>query len=94
MSTEAPVCSCTILISLSILGFRTTIIIAYACTAVYLSLSLPKKFMPYLEKQVKKFVSGYTALREMGFSSVNVADALFMYENDTNKALAHCLSGS
>lgn len=50
--------------------------------------------MPYLEKQVKKFVSGYTALREMGFSSVNVADALFMYENDTNKALAHCLSGS
>ncbi|KAK4802573.1 hypothetical protein SAY86_000776 [Trapa natans] len=42
--------------------------------------------------KVKKFVSGYTALREMGFSSANVFEALFMYDNDTNKALAHCLS--
>ncbi|KAK4792118.1 hypothetical protein SAY86_022553 [Trapa natans] len=41
--------------------------------------------------KVKKFVSGYTALREMGFSSANVSEALFMYDNDTNKALAHCL---
>ncbi|PKI63465.1 metacaspase-1B-like [Punica granatum] len=42
--------------------------------------------------KVKGFVNGYTALREMGFSSSTVAEALFMNNNDTNKALAHCLS--
>ncbi|KAL2550571.1 Ubiquitin-associated/translation elongation factor EF1B protein [Forsythia ovata] len=44
--------------------------------------------------KVKEFVNGYTLLQEMGFSSNSVADALFMYENDTDKALAHFLNGA
>lgn len=53
-----------------------------------------ENFMSCLEKQVKEFVNGFTALREMGFPPGSVAEALFMCDNDTNKALAHCLSGS
>ncbi|CAM8944828.1 hypothetical protein QQ045_014770 [Rhodiola kirilowii] len=44
--------------------------------------------------KVKEFVEGYNCLREMGFSSNNVAEALVMYDNDTDKAIAHFLSGS
>ncbi|XP_047325599.1 uncharacterized protein LOC124929312 isoform X2 [Impatiens glandulifera] len=44
--------------------------------------------------KVKEFVNGYTLLREMGFSSKNVSEVLIMYENDTDKALAHFLNGS
>lgn len=44
--------------------------------------------------QVQEFVNGYTLLREMGFSSNSVAEALLMYDNDTDKALAHFLSSS
>ncbi|KAI3458056.1 hypothetical protein Pfo_014719 [Paulownia fortunei] len=42
--------------------------------------------------KVKEFANGYTLLREMGFSSNNVAEALIMYDNDTDKALAHFLN--
>ncbi|XP_062149417.1 uncharacterized protein LOC133858012 isoform X2 [Alnus glutinosa] len=42
--------------------------------------------------KVREFVNGYTLLREMGFSSNSVAEALVMYENDTDKALAHFLN--
>ncbi|KAL3524379.1 hypothetical protein ACH5RR_017213 [Cinchona calisaya] len=44
--------------------------------------------------KVREFAEGYILLREMGFSSNNVADALLMYDNDTDKALAHFLNSS
>ncbi|XVE64320.1 hypothetical protein DITRI_Ditri07aG0092000 [Diplodiscus trichospermus] len=44
--------------------------------------------------KVREFVNGYNLLREMGFSSNKVAEALLMYENDTEKALAHFLNSS
>ncbi|KAL6956691.1 hypothetical protein U1Q18_031650 [Sarracenia purpurea var. burkii] len=44
--------------------------------------------------KVRDFVNGYTLLREMGFSSNNVAEALVMYDNDSDKALAHFLNSS
>ncbi|XP_075494214.1 uncharacterized protein LOC142531827 [Primulina tabacum] len=44
--------------------------------------------------KVKEFTNGFTLLREMGFSSNNVAEALFMYDNDTDKALAHFLNNN
>ncbi|XP_019438635.1 PREDICTED: uncharacterized protein LOC109344342 isoform X1 [Lupinus angustifolius] len=44
--------------------------------------------------KVQEFVNGYTLLHEMGFSSNSVAEALIMHDNDTDKALAHFLSGS
>ncbi|TYI66139.1 hypothetical protein E1A91_D09G204800v1 [Gossypium mustelinum] len=43
---------------------------------------------------VREFVNGYNLLREMGFSANNVADALLVYDNDTDKALAHFLNSS
>ncbi|KAH6760530.1 Ubiquitin-associated/translation elongation factor EF1B protein [Perilla frutescens var. hirtella] len=42
--------------------------------------------------KVKEFATGFTLLREMGFSSNNVADALIMYDNDTDKALAQLIN--
>ncbi|KAK2983635.1 hypothetical protein RJ640_023169 [Escallonia rubra] len=44
--------------------------------------------------KVRDFANGYTLLRDMGFPSNNVAEALLMYDNDTDKALAQCLNGS
>ncbi|KAK8710544.1 hypothetical protein V6N13_145863 [Hibiscus sabdariffa] len=44
--------------------------------------------------KVREFVTGYNLLREMGFSSNNVAEALLMYDNDTDKALGHFLNSS
>ncbi|KAJ4967625.1 hypothetical protein NE237_014326 [Protea cynaroides] len=44
--------------------------------------------------KVNEFVNAYNLLREMGFSSKNVAEALVMYDNDTDKALAHFLNSS
>ncbi|XP_044504818.1 uncharacterized protein LOC123225037 [Mangifera indica] len=44
--------------------------------------------------KVRDFAKGYTLLREMGFSSSNVAEVLLMYDNDTDKALAHFLNNS
>ncbi|CAH8389399.1 unnamed protein product [Eruca vesicaria subsp. sativa] len=44
--------------------------------------------------KVQEFANGFTALREMGFPTNAVADALFMFENDTEKALSHLLHGS
>lgn len=44
--------------------------------------------------KVREFVKSYNLLREMGFSSKNVAEVLAMYDNDTDKALAHFLNSS
>ncbi|XP_058100278.1 uncharacterized protein LOC131245083 [Magnolia sinica] len=44
--------------------------------------------------KVQEFVRAYNLLREMGFSSKNVAEVLAMYDNDTDKALAHFLNSS
>ncbi|PKA63614.1 hypothetical protein AXF42_Ash005509 [Apostasia shenzhenica] len=44
--------------------------------------------------KVREFVKGYNLLREMGFASKNVAEALAMYDNDTDKAIAHFLNSS
>ncbi|KAK7293452.1 hypothetical protein RJT34_16318 [Clitoria ternatea] len=44
--------------------------------------------------KIQEFVKCYSLLREMGFSSTRVAEALVMYDNDTEKALAHFLNGS
>ncbi|XP_047339995.1 uncharacterized protein LOC124943540 [Impatiens glandulifera] len=44
--------------------------------------------------KVKEFVNGYKMLREMGFSSKNVAEALILYENDPEKSLAHFLNSA
>ncbi|KAJ4954270.1 hypothetical protein NE237_011053 [Protea cynaroides] len=41
--------------------------------------------------KVREFANGYNLLCEMGFSSNSVAEALAMYNNDTDKALAHFL---
>ncbi|XP_078169940.1 ubiquitin-associated/translation elongation factor EF1B protein [Carex rostrata] len=42
--------------------------------------------------KVREFVKGYNQLQEMGFTSKNVAEVLAMYDNDTDKALAHLLN--
>lgn len=42
--------------------------------------------------EVKEFADGYTQLKEMGFSSNSVADALLMNDNDTNKAIPYLLN--
>jgi len=44
--------------------------------------------------KVQDFVKGYNLLREMGFPSNSVTEALFMHENDNDKALAHLLNSS
>ncbi|KAG2299222.1 hypothetical protein Bca4012_010791 [Brassica carinata] len=44
--------------------------------------------------KVQEFATGFTAIREMGFPTNAVAEALFMFENDTDKALSHLLHGS
>ncbi|KAK7353310.1 hypothetical protein VNO80_18755 [Phaseolus coccineus] len=44
--------------------------------------------------KVQEFVKGYTLLREMGFSSNSVAEALVLNDNRTDGALAHFLNGS
>ncbi|XP_074281760.1 uncharacterized protein LOC141606507 [Silene latifolia] len=44
--------------------------------------------------KVREFANAFTLLREMGFSANAVAEALLMYDNDTDKALAHFLNTS
>ncbi|XP_068315128.1 uncharacterized protein [Pyrus communis] len=44
--------------------------------------------------KVREFVNAFTLLREMGFPPNAVAEALMMYDNDTDKALAHFLNSS
>ncbi|XP_010521373.1 PREDICTED: uncharacterized protein LOC104800282 isoform X2 [Tarenaya hassleriana] len=44
--------------------------------------------------KVQEFAKGFTLLTEMGFPANAIAEALFMHENDTDKALAHLLHGS
>ncbi|XP_020217879.1 uncharacterized protein LOC109801264 isoform X1 [Cajanus cajan] len=44
--------------------------------------------------KIQEFVNGYNLLREMGFSSNSVAEALVTNDNHTDKALAHLLNGS
>ncbi|KAI9096735.1 hypothetical protein K1719_025914 [Acacia pycnantha] len=43
--------------------------------------------------KVQEFAKGYSLLREMGFATRTIAEALVMNDNDTDKALAHCLNG-
>jgi len=44
--------------------------------------------------KVREFANGFTLLREMGFSSNSVIEALLMYDNDTDKAVTHFLNSS
>ncbi|XP_078431800.1 ubiquitin-associated/translation elongation factor EF1B protein isoform X2 [Wolffia australiana] len=44
--------------------------------------------------KVREFVRGYNLLREMGFSSKNITEALVMYDNDADKAVAHFLNST
>lgn len=44
--------------------------------------------------KVREFVNAFTLLREMGFPSNSVGEALLMFDNDTDKALAHFLNSS
>ncbi|CAB4301982.1 unnamed protein product [Prunus armeniaca] len=44
--------------------------------------------------KVREFAKSFTQLREMGFAPNDVAEALIMYENDTDKAVAHFLNSS
>ncbi|XP_044468418.1 uncharacterized protein LOC123197949 [Mangifera indica] len=44
--------------------------------------------------KIRDFANGFTLLREMGFSSSSVAEVLLMYDNDTDKAVAHFLNNS
>lgn len=44
--------------------------------------------------KVREFVNNFTLLREMGFPANVVGEALLMYDNDTDKALAHFLNSS
>ncbi|KAK1575920.1 hypothetical protein Q3G72_009489 [Acer saccharum] len=44
--------------------------------------------------KVQEFAKSFSLLREMGFSSSNVSEVLLMYDNDTDKALAHFLNSS
>ncbi|KAI4337932.1 hypothetical protein L6164_016294 [Bauhinia variegata] len=67
----------------------------------YIALGLNRQAVPIAvanygdnPTKVREFVNNYTLLREMGFSSSSVAEALIMYDNDTDKALAHFLNGS
>lgn len=67
----------------------------------YISMGLSRDAVPVAvanygdnPTKVQEFVKGYGLLREMGFSSSNVAEVLLMHDNDTDKALAHFLNGS
>ncbi|KAJ6677251.1 hypothetical protein OIU85_010426 [Salix viminalis] len=44
--------------------------------------------------KVQEFVKGYTILQEMGFPSNKIAEALLMYDNNTDEALTHFLNSS
>ncbi|VFQ73027.1 unnamed protein product [Cuscuta campestris] len=44
--------------------------------------------------KVREFADHYTRLRDMGFSSNAVGEALLMFDNDTEKALAYLLNNS
>ncbi|KAH0906357.1 hypothetical protein HID58_038184 [Brassica napus] len=44
--------------------------------------------------KVQEFANGFAAMREMGFPTNAVAEALFMFDNDTDKALSHLLHRS
>ncbi|EPS69836.1 hypothetical protein M569_04926 [Genlisea aurea] len=44
--------------------------------------------------KVKEFAKGFSLLREMGFSPNPIAEALIMYDNDADKALAHFLNNT
>ncbi|KAL6127624.1 hypothetical protein ACLB2K_070987 [Fragaria x ananassa] len=45
-------------------------------------------------EKVREFVNGFNHLHEMGFPSDSVADALLMYDNDKEKALAYLINSS
>ncbi|XP_010261470.1 PREDICTED: uncharacterized protein LOC104600297 isoform X2 [Nelumbo nucifera] len=54
--------------------------------------NLPSRGTESISSLVREFVNGYNLLSEMGFSSNSVVEALAMYDNDTEKALAHFLN--
>ncbi|KAK9121655.1 hypothetical protein Syun_019272 [Stephania yunnanensis] len=67
----------------------------------YIALGLNREAVPFAvanygdnSTKVHDFVRGYNTLREMGFSSNSVVEALVTYENDTEKALAYFLNNS
>ncbi|KAJ7959268.1 Proline-rich cell wall-like protein [Quillaja saponaria] len=67
----------------------------------YVALGLSREAVPIAvvnygddPSKVREFVNGYTILREMGFSSSSVCEALLMNDNDTDKALAYFLNNS
>ncbi|XP_004502602.1 uncharacterized protein [Cicer arietinum] len=67
----------------------------------YIAKGLSREAVPIAVKnygddptKVQEFVNGYTLLREMGFSSSSVAEALVTHDNNTDKALAYFLSGT
>ncbi|KAM7272455.1 hypothetical protein ACFE04_027118 [Oxalis oulophora] len=56
---------------------------------------LPYRSYPFCNLiGVKEFANGFALLQEMGFPSDNAADALLMYDNDTDKAVAYFLHSS
>ncbi|XP_020217880.1 uncharacterized protein LOC109801264 isoform X2 [Cajanus cajan] len=55
---------------------------------------MPTKSSDTSTSKIQEFVNGYNLLREMGFSSNSVAEALVTNDNHTDKALAHLLNGS
>lgn len=67
----------------------------------YVALGLNRDAVPHAvanygdnPPKVQEFVNGYTLLQEMGFPSNKVAEALLMYDNNTDEALAHFLNSS
>jgi hypothetical protein len=69
--------------------------------AKYIASGLSREAVPLAVAQygdnptkVQEFATGFALLREMGFSSNNVAEALIMYDNDTDRAIAHFLNSS
>nr|XP_007137557.1 hypothetical protein PHAVU_009G136700g [Phaseolus vulgaris]ESW09551.1 hypothetical protein PHAVU_009G136700g [Phaseolus vulgaris] len=56
--------------------------------------NIPTRVSDSSTAKVQEFVKGYTLLREMGFSSNSVAEALVLNDNRTDGALAHFLNGS
>ncbi|GLT35843.1 hypothetical protein SLA2020_102610 [Shorea laevis] len=67
----------------------------------YIASGLSREAVPIAVKnygdnptKVREFVNGFNLLREMGFSASSVAEALIMYDNDTDKALSHFLNSS
>ncbi|MED6155722.1 hypothetical protein PIB30_007587 [Stylosanthes scabra] len=87
--------------SMSTLSSSPRVSVADPIVSKYIAMGLNREAVPIAvanygdnPTKVQEFVNAYTLLREMGFSSNSVTEALVMHDNDTDKALAHFLSGS